>query len=46
VDLSDALLGLFGMVSHWYLRARGFGVLLCLPIAITTLADWRVRGRR
>ncbi len=43
VDLADALLKLFGLVSHWSLRARGFGFLLALPVLVVATVDWRVR---
>jgi hypothetical protein len=46
VDLAEALLRLFGMVSHWSSRARGFGFLLTLPIVLLGVADWRIRRRR
>jgi hypothetical protein len=46
VDLAEVLLRLFGLVSHWNLRARGFGFLLSLPIVLVAIGDWRVRRRR
>jgi len=46
VDLTDAILRLFGLVSHLNTRARGFGLLLLLPIVILAVTDWRVRRQR
>ena len=46
VDLADALLHLFGVVSRWHLRARGFAMLLALPVLLIGISDWRIRRRR
>jgi hypothetical protein len=46
VDLAEALLRLFGFASRWSERARGFAVLLTLPVIIVSVADWRIRRRR
>jgi hypothetical protein len=46
VDLTEGVLRLFGLVSRWNMRARGFGLLLLLPIVIIAIADWRVRRLR
>jgi hypothetical protein len=46
VDPGDALLHLFGVVSRWNFRLRGFGFLLFLPILVVGLTDWRVRRKR
>ncbi|MGH9141839.1 MAG: hypothetical protein ACRD2I_11970 [Vicinamibacterales bacterium] len=46
MDLTEAVLRLFGLVSQWNTRARGFGLLLLLPIVVIAIADWRVRRRR
>jgi hypothetical protein len=46
VDLADTVLRLFGLVSHLNSRARGFGLLLLLPVVILAIADWRVRRQR
>lgn len=45
MDFTDVLLRLFGVVSQFNNRARGFGVLLLLPVLILAMADWRVRRR-
>ena len=46
MDPTEALLRLFGAVSRWNLRLRGFGVLLILPILFVGLTDWRLRRKR
>lgn len=46
MDLADALLRLFGIVSQWNTRARGFAFLLALPVITLAVADWRVRRNR
>jgi hypothetical protein len=46
VDLTDSVLRLFGLVSQLNMRARGFGLLLLLPIVVLAIADWRVRRQR
>lgn len=46
MDVTEGILRLFGLVSHLNTRARGFGLLLSLPIVIIAIADWRVRRRR
>jgi hypothetical protein len=46
VDPTEALLRLFGIVSQWNLRLRGFAFLLTLPIVLVGLADWRVSRKR
>jgi len=46
VDLTDSVLRLFGLVSQLNTRARGFGLLLLLPIVVLAIADWRVRRQR
>jgi hypothetical protein len=46
VDLTDALLRLFGIASQWNQRARGFGFLLALPVLALAVADWRIRRNR
>jgi hypothetical protein len=46
VDFTDAVLRLFGLVSQLNTRARGFGLLLLMPIVILAIADWRVRRQR
>jgi hypothetical protein len=46
VDFTEAVLRLFGLVSHLNTRARGFGLLLLMPIVILAVADWRVRRQR
>jgi hypothetical protein len=46
LDLAEGVLRLFGLVSQLNARARGFGLLLLLPIVILAIADWRVRRLR
>jgi hypothetical protein len=46
VDLADGVLRLFGLVSQLNTRARGYGLLLLLPIVVLAIADWRVRRQR
>ncbi|MFI5255968.1 MAG: hypothetical protein ACHQRK_01825 [Gemmatimonadales bacterium] len=46
MDLTEGVLHLFGLVSQWNTRARGFGLLLLLPVVVIAVADWRVRRRR
>lgn len=46
MDLADAVLHLFGLVSHWSQRIRGMGFLLGLPVLIVGVADWRIRRMR
>jgi hypothetical protein len=46
VDVADSVLRLFGLVSQLNMRARGFGLLLLLPIVVLAIADWRVRRQR
>ena len=46
MDLAGVLLRLFGLASQLPERARGFALLLALPVIIVGIADWRVRRSR
>jgi hypothetical protein len=46
VDFAEAVLHAFGIATRWQLRARGFGLLLALPLIVVTIADWRIRRER
>jgi hypothetical protein len=46
VDLADIVLHWFGIATRLQLRARGFGLLLALPLIIVSLVDWRIVRKR
>jgi hypothetical protein len=42
MDLAEALLRLLGFARDWSARMRGFTVLLCLPLIVVVVGDWRI----
>jgi hypothetical protein len=46
VDLADILLHWLGIASRLPLRARGFGLLLSLPLIIVGVVDWHIARKR
>jgi hypothetical protein len=46
MDLAEVVLRLFGMASQLQVRARGFALLLALPVIVLGIADWFIRRQR
>jgi hypothetical protein len=46
MDLAEVVLRLFGIASQLQERARGFALLLALPVIIVGIADWRIGRQR
>jgi type III secretory pathway component EscS len=46
MDLAGVVLRLFGVATQLQERARGFALLLALPVIIVGIADWRIRRPR
>ena len=46
MDLTNALVWLFGIASRLQVRARGFALLLLIPVVLIAVTDWRIRQRR